>query len=187
MSRRNCRAIFPRDTLTAKILTKWPIPVFNLGNPMMDGLEPSFTTAQFYHQKAFEAEVIRPFIITLLPGSRAPEAYNNWEIILMAVSALLASFRLPDSIFQAAGTMVFLGAIAPGLDIQNLAKTLQIQGWRPTDETPVQVSDPGCLIFKQKNAYIILSQNAYNDCLHHRTIYRVRKTSDRHSRPRTPI
>ncbi|HLP88210.1 MAG TPA: lipid-A-disaccharide synthase-related protein [Nostocaceae cyanobacterium] len=166
MSRRRCRAIFPRDTLTAKILTKWTIPAFDLGNPMMDGLEPSFNTTKFYHQKASEAEVIRPFIITLLPGSRSPEAYNNWEIILIAVSALLASFRLPNSIFQAAGTMVFLGAIAPGLDIENLAQTLQIQGWRPTNETPVQISDPGCLTFKQKNAYIILSQNAYNDCLH---------------------
>ncbi|HLO85438.1 MAG TPA: lipid-A-disaccharide synthase-related protein [Nostocaceae cyanobacterium] len=166
MSRRRCRAVFPRDSLTTKILQKWPIAAFDLGNPMMDDLEPTFNTTQFYSQNAVESEMIRPFIVTLLPGSRPPEAYNNWEIILIAVSALIASFREKDSIFQAAGTVVFLGAIAPSLDLHTLTQTLQTQGWRPSTESPLQISDVNFLTFKQKNAYLILTQNAYNDCLH---------------------
>ncbi|WP_254721672.1 hypothetical protein [Kovacikia minuta] len=39
MSRPNCKAVFPRDSLTAKVLRQYGIPAFDLGNPMMDGLE----------------------------------------------------------------------------------------------------------------------------------------------------
>lgn len=166
MSRRRCRAVFPRDSLTTEILKKWPIPAFDFGNPMMDGLEPSFPTARFYTADVQQQEISRPLIVTLLPGSRAPEAYNNWEIIMVAVSALLASFRERDSVFHTSGTIVFLGAIAPGLDCNTLSKTLTTQGWRSHSELPVQLSDPNVLTFKQKNAYLVLTQQAYNDCLH---------------------
>ena len=47
MSRRRCRAVFPRDSLTTEILKKWPIPAFDLGNPMMDGLHRIFTANNF--------------------------------------------------------------------------------------------------------------------------------------------
>jgi uncharacterized protein (TIGR03492 family) len=167
MSRRRCRAVFPRDSLTTQILKKWPIPAVDVGNPMMDGLQTSFTSQQFYRSDAEREEVIRPLIVTLLPGSRAPEAYNNWEMMMIAVSALMAGLRQPDSIFGAGGTMIFLGAIAPGLDCSILSQTLQIQGWRRCEEeSPLPISDPDSLIFKQKNTYFILTQQAYNDCLH---------------------
>jgi hypothetical protein len=39
MSRPRCKAVFPRDTLTSNILQQWSIPVFDMGNPMMDGIE----------------------------------------------------------------------------------------------------------------------------------------------------
>ncbi|BAZ29993.1 hypothetical protein NIES4074_24420 [Cylindrospermum sp. NIES-4074] len=166
MSRRRCRAVFPRDSLTTEILKKWPIPAFDWGNPMMDGLEPSFPRPQFYSADAQRQEIVRPFIVTLLPGSRAPEAYTNWELIMIAVSALMASFRERDSVLQSSATVVFLGAIAPTLDCNILSQTLKVQGWRSHPESPLQLSDPHPLIFKQKNAYIILSQQAYSDCLH---------------------
>ena len=165
MSRSHCQAVFPRDALTTKILKKWAIPAVDVGNPMMDGLQTTFTAQQFYRPHAELEEVIRPLIVTLLPGSRAPEAYNNWEIMMIAVSALMANLRQPDSVFRAAGTMIFLGAIAPGLDCSILSQTLHIQGWRPSTESPIPISDPDSLIFKQKNAYFILTQQAYNDCL----------------------
>ncbi len=38
MSRPNCKAVFPRDSITAKVLKRYRVPAFNLGNPMMDGL-----------------------------------------------------------------------------------------------------------------------------------------------------
>jgi uncharacterized protein (TIGR03492 family) len=166
MSRGRCRAVFPRDALTTEILKKWRIPTVDVGNPMMDGLQKIFTAQQFYRPDAELEEVIRPLIVTLLPGSRAPEAYNNWEIIMIAVSALTASLRQPDSIFRAAGTMIFLGAIAPGLDCSILSQTLHIQGWRRCDQSPLAISDPDSLTFNQKNAYFILTQQAYNECLH---------------------
>jgi uncharacterized protein (TIGR03492 family) len=59
-----------------------------------------------------------------------------------------------------------LGAIAPGLDLGILAQTLQIQGWRSGIKSPLPISDPQSLCFHQKNADLILSQQAYNDCLH---------------------
>ncbi|OUL21205.1 hypothetical protein BV372_32160 [Nostoc sp. T09] len=166
MSRRRCRAVFPRDSLTAEILQKLQVPAFDLGNPMMDGLEPSFPTARFYTADVQQQEITRPLVVTLLPGSRAPEAYNNWEVIMVAVSALLTSFRERDSVFHTSGTVVFLGAIAPGLDCNILSQTLTTQGWRPHSESPVKLPDENILTFKQKNAYLVLTQNAYNDCLH---------------------
>jgi uncharacterized protein (TIGR03492 family) len=166
MSRSRCLAVFPRDSLTTEMLKKWPIPAVNVGNPMMDGLQPTLNSQHFYRANAEQEEVIRPLIFTLLPGSRAPEAYNNWEIMMIAVSALIASSRRTDSVFGTAGTMIFLGAIASGLDCSILSQTLHIQGWRRCAESPVRISDPDSLTFKLKNAYFILTQQAYNDCLH---------------------
>ncbi|MBW4561068.1 MAG: lipid-A-disaccharide synthase-related protein [Mojavia pulchra JT2-VF2] len=166
MGNRRCRAVFPRDSLTTEILRKWRIPAFDLGNPMMDGLEPSFPPQRFYSADIQQQEVTRPLVVTLLPGSRPPEAYANWKVIMVAVSALMASFRERDSVFHTSDTVVFLGAIAPGLDCNTLAQSLTTQGWRPHSESPIALADPNILTFKQKNAYLLLTQQAYNDCLH---------------------
>ncbi|MEH2266185.1 lipid-A-disaccharide synthase-related protein [Nostoc sp.] len=166
MSRRRCQAVFPRDALTTETLKQWPIPALNLGNPMMDGLEPTFSRQQFYSENAQQQERVRPFVVTLLPGSRPPEAYTNWEIIMIAVSALMASFQERGSIFYTSSTVVFLGAIAPGLDSNILSQSVQSQGWQIQSACPIKLSDPNILTFKQRNAYLLLTQKAYNDCLH---------------------
>ncbi|HIK07565.1 MAG TPA: hypothetical protein IGS40_23225 [Trichormus sp. M33_DOE_039] len=166
MSRRRCRAVFPRDGLTTQILNQWPIAAFNFGNPMMDGLEPRFNTQQLYSINSQQQEITRPLIITLLPGSRAPEAYKNWEIIMVAVSALMGSFREQDSFVPNSGNVVFLGAIAPNLDIKIIAQTLQSQGWQTSTELPLPLPDDQALIFQQRNVYFLLTQQAYNECLH---------------------
>ncbi|WP_414576843.1 lipid-A-disaccharide synthase-related protein [Anabaena sp. CCY 9402-a] len=158
MSRRRCRAVFPRDGLTTQILNQWQIPAFDVGNPMMDGLEARFNTQQ--------QEIARPLGITLLPGSRAPEAYKNWEIIMVAVSALMGSFREENSFIPSSSNVVFLGAIAPNLDLSILAQTVQSQGWQTSTESPLPLPDDTAVIFQQRNAYIILTQQAYNECLH---------------------
>ncbi len=62
MSRRRCRAVFPRDSLTVEILKKFQVPAFDLGNPMMDGLEPSFPTARFYTADVQQQEMTRPLV-----------------------------------------------------------------------------------------------------------------------------
>ncbi|MBW4611204.1 MAG: lipid-A-disaccharide synthase-related protein [Hassallia sp. WJT32-NPBG1] len=166
MSRPHCKAIFPRDSLTTEILNKWSIPAFDLGNPMMDGLEPSFPQGRLYRGDAEQEEIIRPLIVTLLPGSRPPEAYANWEQIMLAVSSLMGSFAERDYFSHTYRTMVFLGAIASSLDLNILCQSLQSQGWDLYSESPVKIYDSKALTFKSQNAYLVLTQQAYNDCLH---------------------
>ncbi len=166
MSRRRCKAVFPRDSLTTKILKKLLVPAFDLGNPMMDDLEPTFPPQKFYSADTEKQELARPMVVTILPGSRPPEAYANWQIIMIAVSALMSLFQEPDFIRHTSRTVVFLGAIAPSLHYESMRQILQSQGWRPQSESPLKIPDAAALTFKQKNAYFILTQNAYNDCLH---------------------
>ncbi|MBD2775159.1 lipid-A-disaccharide synthase-related protein [Iningainema tapete] len=165
MSNPHCKAVFPRDALTTEILQKFSVPAFDLGNPMMDGLESTVGRQEFYNPNIEKQELARPLIITLLPGSRPPEAYANWKQIMIAVSALMA-FQQRDFSFYSSRTMVFLAAIAPSLHFDSMRQILQSQGWRTHSPSPIQISDANALTFKQKNAYLILTQNAYNDCLH---------------------
>ncbi len=157
MSRRRCRAVFPRDSLTTKILQQWSIPAFDLGNPMMDGLETTSSSPRFYRANVEQQELARTLTLTLLPGSRPPEAYHNWEILMIAVSALINSLQ---------EKVVFLAAIAPGLDCKILCQTILSQGWQPHLESSIPLSDTNALIFKQKDTYLLLTQQAYNECLH---------------------
>jgi uncharacterized protein (TIGR03492 family) len=166
MSRPRCRAVFPRDSLTTKILQQWTIPAFDLGNPMMDGLETTFSSQKFYRADVQQQELARPLNVTLLPGSRTPEAYNNWKVIMIAVSALMASLQKQDAAINTSKSVIFLGAIAPGLDCKILCQTIQSQGWQTYPESPIPLSDANALIFKQKDAYLLLTQQAYNECLH---------------------
>ncbi len=86
MSHSRCRGVFPRDSLTTQSLQHLGIPAFDLGNPMMDGLEPSTD------------DPLRPWLnpdqpaVLLLPGSRPPEAYRNWRLMMHVVQ------QLPDDI-----------------------------------------------------------------------------------------
>ncbi|MBF1999825.1 MAG: hypothetical protein IGS38_03805 [Synechococcales cyanobacterium M58_A2018_015] len=145
MRHRRCRAVFPRDTLTTRILKKWAIPAFDLGNPMMDGLEP---TGSLQLPPTDE----QPLTFVLLPGSRPPEAYANWQLLTQAVSALVISFARQRP-------LLFLAAIAPQLDLAPLQRPLETCGWRCTSSTPHPQ-------FTQYNATLVLTQTAFSDCLH---------------------
>lgn len=191
MSRPRCRAVFPRDRLTSETLQKWEIPAFDLGNPMMDGLEPRMlsrrpepavvgamrprqpepaiaTATTVYRLVSWsrpdkpEAE---PLSVLLLPGSRPPEAYENWQLILQAV----------DGLIQATGAeseLTFFGAIAPTLDLETLAYWLQRHGWQlqpslsPSEAHGLDRVDAQALQFKQHHATLILTQRAFAECLH---------------------
>jgi uncharacterized protein (TIGR03492 family) len=181
LSRDRCKAVFPRDKLTTDILTQWAIPAFDLGNPMMDGLEPTGLHFEANHLSSSEAD--HPLTIVLLPGSRPPEAYENWQLILAAVTSLISGFRRRS--------LLFLAAIAPTLDLAPLQQALQSQGWQintsyPTQESGVRSQESGARhstpdqgrgqeagdahptpnTFTQRNATLILTQTAFNDCLH---------------------
>ncbi|PSB00354.1 lipid-A-disaccharide synthase-related protein, partial [Merismopedia glauca] len=82
MYRSRCQAVFPRDSLTTQILQRWLIPAYDLGNPMMDGIFPD--NIRVVTERGFESD--RSHLnITLLPGSRVPEAYENWQQIVTAI------------------------------------------------------------------------------------------------------
>lgn len=125
LGRSRCRAIFPRDDLTAQVLARClggrsrassttGGPVFNCGNPMMDGFEVPPTLPK-------PPGPGEPVEVLLLPGSRSPEAYGNWSRILAALTALLDQHR--DRPWH------FLAAPAPSLDLDHLADALRHHGW----------------------------------------------------------
>ena len=138
MSNPRCQSVFPRDTLTAKMLQKWQIPVFDLGNPMMDGLKPVQPL-----QISSKAELT----VVLLPGSRVPEAYANWQLIIIAIFSLIETYK--------SRSMLFLGAISSQVNLDTLAQTLVQADFCTLDHKT----------FNYKNTSIVLTQTAYNECL----------------------
>ncbi len=161
MGNRRCKAVFPRDKLTTQTLQQWSIAAFDMGNPMMDGIYPENPAPIFYEPDAELKEMQRSLVITLLPGSRAPEAYGNWELIVQAAAGLVNAF--PER------SLLFLGAIAGALSLDPLRQTLETQSWRqqPPESTVsnLQLNDPTALTFTKKNATLILTQDDYNLCL----------------------
>ncbi|NJL01054.1 MAG: hypothetical protein HC910_11015 [Spirulinaceae cyanobacterium SM2_1_0] len=183
MSRSRCRAVFPRDSLTASVLKQFKIPASDLGNPMMDGIQPELP---LHWSPNADAAVVaqRPLVVLLLPGSRAPEAYNNWQLILAALQSLVAAMP--------ARSLLALGAIAPALQTNPLIQALNQQGWQHLDPLPAGLPfyDPNAISFTlpqasspppaqlpgELTAYqaatlpprtvqLLLTQSAYNSCL----------------------
>lgn len=167
MRRRRCRAVFPRDALTASILQQWGIPALDLGNPMMDGLEPTGTL--FFKETdamdgetaptiARSSETVPPLTLVLLPGSRSPEAQRNWLVMLPIVAALSTAFAQRRS-------LCFLAAIAPNLDLAPFRQALQNQGWQ-SQTAPDQTAIPFTRRDGPHPTTLYLTQTAFNDCLH---------------------
>jgi uncharacterized protein (TIGR03492 family) len=152
MSRDRCRAVFPRDRLTREILQRWTIPAFDLGNPMMDGLEPTGMLDTLGLPPSQPSQ--RPTLtFALLPGSRVPEAERNWQTILAGMESLVQG--LPDR------ELHFLGAIAPHLDLAPFTERTIAHGW---EEIPA-VSSGFPRSFRRRNATLFLIQSAFNDCI----------------------
>lgn len=185
MSHPRCRAVFLRDSLTTEVLQKWAIPAFDLGNPMMDGLESRIARSPLQVGTAAGTQFLEPISasgfggatlnhalpwrnamkVLLLPGSRTPEAYENWQLILQAVDGVQTKF-----IHQ---PLMFLGAIAPSVNLEPLVYALTAQGWQAQGNRPhcgdfelPSFPDTEALWFKRENATLVLSQHAYAECLH---------------------
>jgi uncharacterized protein (TIGR03492 family) len=188
MSRPRCKAVFPRDSLTHQVLKRWPIPSFDLGNPMMDGLVvPADSGASDSSLSADLLPLMQPSIavgdqppgalsagvandtnprltFVLLPGSRSPEAYENWSIIMQSVAALVAALGNQNQ-------LLFLGAVAPQLEFEPLRQRLESYGWRlqpdrvAKDTEPSQPFATPHWLFEQYRGQLILTR-AFNQCLH---------------------
>jgi len=151
MNRPHCRAVFPRDELTSQILQSFSIPALALGNPMMDGLDKTKWLSPII-------EPNQPQKILLLPGSRPPEAFHNWELILQAVQSLILSHQ--DQAW------CFLAAIAPHLSLDPFQERLHSQGWQGLSQPELPVPDSQALGFQLGVNTLFLSQGTYADCLH---------------------
>lgn len=150
-------AVFPRDDLTAQILKQWSIPVYNLGNPMMDGIgqkaeikKSTSATKNIEKQQLF---------VLLLPGSRMPEALNNWYQIITATSEVTQTFS--------SKSILYLAAIAPSLEILPFQEYLLLQGWKLASSAInfLPINDSQAVILTKQNANLIITQNSYSECL----------------------
>lgn len=150
MSRPNCKAVFPRDQITAKNLQQFSIPAFDLGNPMMDGLG---VDSELPKNKPEQLTIL------LLPGSRSPEAGRNWQLILQVVQKVLEQFQNQS--------LCFLAVIAPSLDLDPLRNALIKENWQENNLNLGDnlLNDPKTLIFQQNDAQLIISQRTYATCL----------------------
>lgn len=140
MSRDRCRAVLVRDALTAKQLQRLGVSAEYAGNPMMDGLSPTGTlSAQLLPADALT--------IALLPGSRPPEAYENFARMLATLPGLIAAFGDRP--------LTLLAAIAPGLSLKKLQADL-------SDWQSIPNAHP---TYTRQTATVVLISDAYNDCL----------------------
>jgi uncharacterized protein (TIGR03492 family) len=147
LSRRNCQAVFARDKLTAEVLQQWQIPAFDLGNPMTDGV------AVDVHESVFDRQLTAALVVTLLPGSRPPEAYANWNQIVIAVESLISAF--PDR------KILCLAAIVPTLDLNVIEGNLSELGWLKLVEIETDLAnfipeDPATY-YRRQNVTIAIS------------------------------
>ena len=151
MTRPRCLGVFPRDSLTTQMLCDRGIKAFDLGNPMMDDL-------------TINGEIIpelpeerRSLCLLLLTGSRPPEAYENWHLLVKSVTGCLQQFSHQP--------LLFLAAIVPSLDLEILRKTLVDHGWQTTEVqketglTPTQQN----LVFSSGQATLVLTQSGFKE------------------------
>ena len=135
LSRPNCQAVFPRDQITTEAMQKFGIPAHDLGNPMMDGLETAWRPSD---QKDLQ--------LTLIPGSRPPEVYQNWELILQGLDSLIQA--------EVSKTIGAVAAVTPSLDIAEFERLLEQHQWQPIVDAWVK-----------QNCTLNLWTARYNDCL----------------------
>lgn len=144
MGRDRCRAVIVRDSLTAQELRKKGLSAIHTANPMMDGLQPTDKRVRLAPDDETTLTVV------LLPGSRAPEAYRNWQQLLTAVESVLTTWH-PRPVH-------LLGAIAPALSAEPLITALSAAGWQPQAEAPYPS-------FRRQQGTLQIVQDAYADCL----------------------
>jgi uncharacterized protein (TIGR03492 family) len=152
MGHRRCRGAFVRDQLTADYLQRCGVKASYPGNPMMDGLDAATDKLARLTAAFPPAEAV--LTLALIPGSRAPEAFENWQRIVIAIDSVAQAF--PNRQIRA------LGAIAPSLNVAVLKDALIEAQWQPEPSTV-----PGSrLTFCRHNCRLLITTDAFAECLH---------------------
>jgi len=178
MTRSRCRGVFPRDKLTTDMLCQKGIKAFDLGNPMMDDLvipldNPDTLSSEVKATENLELaeplelaeihETRRSLTILFLPGSRPPEAYENWQLLTTAMASCLSQFSQQP--------LLFLAAIVPSLDLDTFTQVLPSQGWQPSSPLEVHRWSSGLtpaqqnLVFTYGKATLILTVQGFREAL----------------------
>jgi uncharacterized protein (TIGR03492 family) len=154
LAQKRCLGVFPRDTLTAKVLDSLGIAVEDCGNPMMDGIADV--------TNSFMPLPTDPLAIVLLPGSRSPEALRNWQTILQAVAQTIVSISYPQR---------YYAAIAPSISREEIATILLAAGWQEATLS-FAVADEAATFWQKevivaggkRQAELVVTK-AFRDCL----------------------
>lgn len=148
MGQHRCRGVFVRDQITADYLQRCGVKAGYPGNPMMDGLEATAEKLARLTAAFSPAEAV--LTLALIPGSRAPEVFENWQRLLTALNGVAHAF--PDRQVR------LLAAIAPTLNLAVLKDALIEAQWQP---------EPGPLpTFSRHNSRLVLTNDAFAECLH---------------------
>ncbi|HHT27846.1 MAG TPA: hypothetical protein GXZ82_11430 [Firmicutes bacterium] len=150
LMRRTCAAVFPRDAKTAAGLAQKGVPAQYLGNLMLDALR---ITGVDYRAGA-------QWVIGILPGSRAPEAYRNTAQLLRVVGWIheLANSDMPCCLL----------ALAGGLSPQILRESMSAGGawqWLEATETPAAEGVVGILLHRTAQARVLVVQSRFGNVL----------------------
>ncbi|MGI0481522.1 lipid-A-disaccharide synthase-related protein [Geminocystis sp. CENA526] len=154
MKNQRCFGVFPRDSLTATSLQKDGICAYDFGNPMMDDLTIS---------PSIDIDNDDSLKILLLPGSRFPECIDNWLLILSAIDGIIDN---------ESRDLIFVSAIAPSLKLSDFTDVIQQRGWQKNtinkiNSVNILINDRHGIVFTKRKAKLILSQNAYAQCLNY--------------------
>ncbi|MBX2864004.1 MAG: lipid-A-disaccharide synthase-related protein [Leptolyngbyaceae cyanobacterium MAG.088] len=133
--------VFPRDGITTRHLRQWALDAYDAGNPMMDGFAISAS-------QQIDPEI--GLTILLLPGSRAPEAYENWHRLLQGADNITGHSTEP---------VTFLVAAAPSLDLTQLTAMLMDHNWRLVDKS-----------YQRKGDVLYIDQGAFVEYAHRATV-----------------
>lgn len=125
MRKSACQAVFPRDSITTKTLQALGVAAVDVGNPMMDGL------GDVINPSTYPDDPNQPLTIALLPGSRFPEAYENWETLIEAVMDLGSKINR---------SVKLLAALTPSADLTVLKQSLQ--NWQAISDQSFRISEP---------------------------------------------
>jgi uncharacterized protein (TIGR03492 family) len=140
-----CRQIFTRDAYTAEDLKSRGFQrVTFAGYPIMDTLTP---TGRDLGGGASP-------LVALLPGSRLPEAVENFGLMLQLCSALSRH-----------GPFMGQAALVPSFTPDQVQAVAQQHGWTGDDQSPVS-GDPRSGWLRRDQAAIAYHYDAFADILH---------------------
>ncbi len=142
---RSARAVYPRDSYTARDLSGRGIEIHDFGNPMMDRLEPTGDRLGVEEDAA---------VIGMLAGTRS-DAETNFLDLLQAAAAMTRMHRRPERL-----RIVF--AARPEFDAQAMAARVSPDQWHDIAVRPKPVV---MRLTARNGAQVLVAKDRFADVL----------------------